>query len=626
MVAVVLACLLTLQDDAGARVDQLLKDLSDKNPRKRDAATQELTKNAVAWRKILQAKAPELKDEKQRKMVVDLAESARLRDPEEMKPMAEDFMQSDAVSQALRTGCVFEDRLRYHLKTNGFDPDDAAILALLLHLAPKLTRENARASVAHSLAVLAGSGGAAAVVTIILDWTKDEHAIVRAACVDALADLRASQTAPRVLELIHDPSPIVRFRALRAMGLLGGKEHLPALEKLLHDSDPRVREGALDDVFAIDSEAARPHSRAALADDDPRVRHLALKQAMRLRDREAHARVAKLFQDPEPTIRADAVRFMTRMRVTDHMDELCKLSKDADETVQIRVAQSLRLLNQKDRLQVLSELLKDRAADVRLEAVKTLGVFEAKEFSKDIAKLIGDGVVRYAAVMALARMKAADQVDAILKVAKDRDQDQAAKGIDALVEMGAPEAIPVMQENLKADRGRAMISSVIGLGRMGDTSSLDKIMELPQNRPEILSIVAVYFMAVGMKDKREVIEKALKDQNPIFAKRMTAMASLLRDRSRWTKIMRAEFDPDAETVGELIEELTRQTGLKVTIDGSRDVLSNPNPIRYPISVYELTQYIVNNTPFTVVVEDGGIRLLPPPAAKTYIQDWLKDWK
>jgi HEAT repeat protein len=620
-----LSVLLAAQDDA-TRVDELIRQLSDKSSRRRDAARAELEKNALPWRRLLEDKAPAVADEKQREYLSGLAERAKKRDPEEMKAAAEELLASD-FSQLMRTASVLEDRLRTHLADRGFEPDAPALFALIMHLAPKLAGETLRSSAAHSMATLAPADRRAEAVRTLLEWLKDESAIVRAACVDSLADLRETAAARTILELVHDPSPLVRARAMRAIAALGAPELLPDLAKLLRDEDPPLRAAALENIFALDRRAAAPHARAALADEDPQVRHVALRLATRLRDYEAREAVAKLFKDSEPTIRADAIRFMTRLAIEDHVDEMCALSRDGDLNVLIRLAQALRLLRQRDRSAVLFDLLKVRSTDVRIEAVRAMGALEIAEFGRVAKDLYRDNNLRLATAFALARLKAKDHLEFIVRLARDTDQDQAARGIEALVEMGAPEAVPIMLENLKPDRGRAFYQSLIGLARMGAKDSMEKVMAIGDRRPEVRSMVALYLMGVGATDQAETLRKLARDQNMIYVRRMVSMATYLKDPDGWMKVSRRELDPDAETVEELMAEIARQTGVKVSTQGvPENFLKTPTAVNYPVTVQEALAAVVGEGQFSVALEGGELKILGPAAARDFISSWLDSWK
>lgn len=626
MTAFLFSLALALQGD-DPRIDQLIRDLTDKSTRKRDAAQKELEQNAAAWWKIYEAKAPELADERSKKLLTDLAAKAKKRDPELMKPAAVELLQSDVLGQQLRFAGVFEDRLRLHLKEQGFDVDDAALLILLLHVAPQLTNDDVKASVAHSLGRLATPDRMTATVDLLRGWMKEDFSLLRAASVDSLADLRATGAADEILALARDPVPLVRSRAVRAMAAVGSKAHVPKLEQLLSDPDPRLRDGVLESLFILDPEHSVRIARGALSDSDPMIRHRCLKFLMARRVREAHADVAKLFSDPEPTVRADAVRFMTRVCVTEHMDAMCALKTDPSPAVRIRLLQAIRLLDQRDRAQTVSDLIKfNTTSEVRFEIARTIGALQLKEFAKQLPPLMRDQAARYAAANALARLNAAEFVSEVVRLAKNQDQDVAYHGIDALADWGVPEGSAVMIDNLKPDRGRALVSSIVGLGMLGDKSALDKVIAAGGNRTELRAAIAFYLIAVDAKDKKDLVQRVVQDRNDQLPRRLASQLSFLRHRDSWLDMKRKEFDPGASTLGELLSELERQTGIKVTMSSGQDMLRAPVSVNFPLTVLEAIQYVMAGTQGAILIEKDGLVFVNLSQARTYLAEWLKEWK
>jgi putative membrane-bound dehydrogenase-like protein len=95
---------------------------------------------------------------------------------------------------------------------------------------------------------------------------KSAHAEVRAAAIEALGDLHASEGREPVLALLDDRDVRVRRAAARAAGRLQVKATVASLEQLMTDSDAEVRRGSLDSLRRLGAPRAVPLAIAALAD------------------------------------------------------------------------------------------------------------------------------------------------------------------------------------------------------------------------------------------------------------------------------------------------------------------------------------------------------------------------
>jgi hypothetical protein len=109
-------------------------------------------------------------------------------------------------------------------------------------------------------------------------------------------------------------------------------------------------------------------------------------------------------------------------------------------------------------------------------------------------------------------------------------------------------------------------------------------------------------------------------------RRMAMMACLLRDPEKWRALMRVEFDPDAGTFGELLNDLTRQTGLKVRFELPKDALQTRITVNFPISVMELSGYVLSSLPAALLMEKDEICITSTQQARAYLAEWLKEWK
>src|SRR5262249_53694610 len=111
-------------------------------------------------------------------------------------------------------------------------------------------------------------------IPLLLGKVKSKEAVVRAAAVEALAALRAEQTANPACLLLADDDPRVRSAAALAVGVLGVRAGTDELLRLARDADADVRRSSLDALRRLREPRALPIALAALDDTPTTLRAL----------------------------------------------------------------------------------------------------------------------------------------------------------------------------------------------------------------------------------------------------------------------------------------------------------------------------------------------------------------
>src|SRR5262245_5349407 len=94
---------------------------------------------------------------------------------------------------------------------------------------------------------------------------------VRAAALDALAELRATDAAGPARRLLDDPDGRVRRAAAAAAGKLGVRDAADALMKLVQDADPAVRRESFTALRLLRESRVVPRAVSALTDPETQV-------------------------------------------------------------------------------------------------------------------------------------------------------------------------------------------------------------------------------------------------------------------------------------------------------------------------------------------------------------------
>jgi putative membrane-bound dehydrogenase-like protein len=150
-------------------------------------------------------------------------------------------------------------------------------------------------------------------VPLLASKLRSPQPTVRAAAIEALGELRASEARGELLPLLEDQDAQVRCAAAGAAGKLATREAIEPLLKLAANGDADVRRASLDSLRLLREARAVPLAVAALG--DRQVEQQALECLRELGGPEQAAAVADLAKrNPSAEVPAAAVRALTAWR------------------------------------------------------------------------------------------------------------------------------------------------------------------------------------------------------------------------------------------------------------------------------------------------------------------------
>lgn len=167
-------------------------------------------------------------------------------------------------------------------------------------------------------------------VPLLMHKLKSSQPVVRAAAIEALGDLRASEARGPLLALLEDQDELVRRAAAAAAGKLAASEAIELLLKLAVNGEAGVRRASLDSLRLLRETRAVPLAVAALG--DRQVELSALECLRELGGPEHAAAVADLAKhNPSGEVPAAVVRALTAWR--DRAAATAEQQQDLDRTV-----------------------------------------------------------------------------------------------------------------------------------------------------------------------------------------------------------------------------------------------------------------------------------------------------
>jgi HEAT repeat protein len=295
-----------------------------------------------------------------------------------------------------------------------------------------------------------------------------EHksAKVRASAVRDLA-FHAEAARPSVIgaleRALRDPSAEVRSAAAIGLADASAVEALPTLLVAIEDEDAFVRQMAIAAVGEMRDSRARERLRRALGDERPEVRFQAVIAFVRVAPEEAEDAVAGALSDPDPSIRYVAIR----------------VAEEQGDTARI--------------LARLAELLED-----------------------------GDGSVRVAAAIALARAGdgrgASILLDVVAGRLQIREADDEAAAVELVGELGVVAAVPHLERRafgIMARLGREAFSfqALVALARMGNArASAQIVRDLNARSRDRRTLAVAAAGRAGLLGARPLIEAMRGDE------------------------------------------------------------------------------------------------------------------
>ncbi|BDG09114.1 HEAT repeat domain-containing protein [Anaeromyxobacter paludicola] len=331
-------------------------------------------------------------------------------------------------------------------------------------------------------------------------------------------------------------------------------DHLP---ELLRDPDPAVRQGAL--RCAPASADAVPLALERMSDPDPAVRAAACQALGRCRDVAAIPVLVGLFDRGTPPEAGAAAEALGRMP-GQSLVALGPLLERADKVLpaleileaahsplfQDRVVElldaepahvrraALRLLVHHD-LDFEAHLvrkLRDPDESVRAEAVELI---VRNGSTRAVPALVGllpvAGELRYQAIRALGRLRAAAAAPELERLFPAADGHERLEIVSALVRIGAPGLLPFLRARLGDGAPELRRVAADGVARTATEAELDLLAELARDRDWSVRNDAGWGLGrLGLARSRALLLELVRDPEPLVAR--TARAALAKLPSR----------------------------------------------------------------------------------------------
>ncbi len=218
---------------------------------------------------------------------------------------------------------------------------------------------------------------------------------------------------------------------------------------------------------------------------------------------------------------------------------IARLASEGDERTRMLAADAVGSDRSKA-VQALTQFLDHGDADVRLDALDRLGKARAVEAADAIVARFDDGMARvqYSAIMLSGDLALESALQPLLKRASADRVDAEAALLYALGQIGAPEAVPVLEAALKSNDDQVRRRSVAGLGRCGSAKSVELILPLLQDPQGFVRHYAILALgelrAVAAADKLIVVAKLPEDRSSVaLALGRMGHAAAAADLLRW---------------------------------------------------------------------------------------------
>lgn len=618
------------QDDD--QIDTWIRDLSSRSAAARDTAQARLRDAAPSRWKTLEERAARQSDPALRELLSSIAAQGRRRDPERILVAVDEIVREAPWKAHHPLPGLFENFLRRELAERELEPGPDAFSRALLKVRSLLDSSKAGDPLLGSLANSLGSTATPStrndVRAALREMLSLGSPIVQCAAIDALVAIRAVEEGDDLRRHARGGALVVRLRAMHALAVLRPDGSHATLEALLSDPEPQVRKAALAGLASISREAALLAVPGLLKDPAFDLRAAALELVAFERPHFLTGAVAELIHDPEPSVRAAAVRYLGRVPGNPHAGTVAARVQDEDARVRRAAATAIALLGLRDRAGELERLLRDRDRAVVAAALQALSALGSCESAPAIARLLGNTSHRPAAILALGRLGSTAHLPELLEAAKHADEEIAARAIHAIGEMrgAAAAAGPELIALLDPRRPAASLAVMLALARMRCREQSETVLQAAARftgRRGDASIDAYHILALEARDTARVLS-ILRGRDERRAWDAQLALHELRHGEAFVRIMRRLLDPEARTLGELLKEMRRQSGLPVEWQLPVDWLTRPAAVMQPMTVEQALDAVgeAAGRRITLSIEENAIRFLPFDRAVEIWGDWL----
>lgn len=372
------------------------------------------------------------------------------------------------------------------------------------------------------------------------------------AAAEALVEMNASKSTPRLLELLGHPRPETRMGALRVLATFDDPGIVSKVAPLLLDVSPGVRYHA---ITALGRRRAPAKlMRAALGDPQPSVQRACVEALAGISAREEWPTIARLLESEDKDVRRAVLRFAAELRPDGAEACLRKGLKDSAPELRREAAWGLAVFDPGESRRFAHALLKSEEVDARQFAARLLGQVGDREDASALLPLLENGgrELRMQALSALAelapdgmaekvvRMLVHDPEEAVRELAAEllpslatsRDADllvglttstndlvwgaaastlaswgyepivpkvldrfrregPSGPALEPLVRLGVEEAVPALRLSLRDRRPELRAVSLRALARLGPSPSPEDLDSFWQdNSPEVRRVAA----------------------------------------------------------------------------------------------------------------------------------------
>lgn len=373
------------------------------------------------------------------------------------------------------------------------------------------------------------------------------NAALRRAAIAALNSLGHPEMAGRVRELLLDPDPRVRESATRIAGYFAYPECLERLLERCEDGDEAVRCAALESVPYLEDVSATAILRRALREDTPRVRAAAARALGQVEGKEALESLLEALQDPDPWVRYQAVRSLERHASPEALDALARLVQ-GDPAIPVRAAavEALGAIGGARAAALLAPLAEAEEADLARSAIAALGRISHPDALAPLLEALrsSDAARRAEAALALGKHGGAGTAELLQwAAAVDPDSRVVQAAVDALEEMGTPEAIAALISlTVEPGRREACVQALARLGREYPEALADG---LRHPNPTVRCALVEALARAKHHAASELLAEALRDPHPsVRLAAVTAFRRLGNRRVERKLLALAREDPD----------------------------------------------------------------------------------
>jgi len=194
------------------------------------------------------------------------------------------------------------------------------------------------------------------------------------------------------------------------------------------------------------------------------------------------ARLRPLLGDPDETVRAVAARALARLGGEEAAEALARALADPSELTSLRVAENLQRLGHVA-VPYLVSALGSGSRRAQVLAARILGELRAEEGRgalRHAATFGQDENVRAQAVLALGKIGHPDDLELIVRCARDRDWPVRAQAANALRMIGDTSTIPLLREMLRDPEWWVRLNAsraLAAMGPMGERALADALWD-----------------------------------------------------------------------------------------------------------------------------------------------------